>query len=569
MEPSLFEVRRDELVAYLEEEKYLYQKDIEEAEGLSDEEKVEKGLLILHARFTEADKCHYAFSCEENNTKLRAGDAVYLISESSKRRFSAIVVENELEGIILSLEGDFRLEGFYRIEVSQMVMLDPLIELTRRMEEGSIGAAFFKMLFKEKEPSPNGLGAIPAERIKLPSYMNDNQRNAIMQAVKRPSLYTIQGPPGTGKTDVLATIAIQFSQAGKEVLIVSNTHFAVNNALAKIHAKADHLPVSKIGELLKANDLDEGINRYATFQLYAKKRKEKVRRRSDPGAVVGMTIQSAIINLGLRSSGFSPMVVLVDEAGQVSLTQGAILGTFGAGSMLFIGDDRQMPPLYHPHLVGHPLSTSIFTHLKTRFPALSIRLTETFRMNRTITELVSKAFYEDSGEALVPSAYSADRLFKLPSVGVTEDMRLTEKESVILCEVNSDQNATDANRDEATEAVSLIKSAMRGGLLPNQVAVITPFRRQVKLIKTLLKEIPEAAGVIVDTVERLQGKDVEMIIISLCASSAEYIGSMTPFILNKNRLNVMISRAKSKVIIFHSKHLKDPLYKTLLLEYNH
>lgn len=566
MEPSLLEVRRDELLAYLEEEKYLYQKDIEEAEGLSDEEKVDKGLLILHARFTEACERHYAFGCEENNTKLRAGDAVYLISESSKRRFSAIVVENELEGIILSLDGDFHLEGLYRIEVSQMVMLDPLIELTRRMEEGSIGTAFFKMLFVGKQPATKGLGAIPAERIKLPDYMNDNQRGAIMQAVKRPSLYTIQGPPGTGKTDVLATIAIQFSQAGKEVLIVSNTHFAVNNALAKIYAKADNLPVAKIGELLKANDLDAGINRYANFHLYAKKRKEKVRRRSDPGAVVGMTIQSAIINLGLRSSGFSPMVVLVDEAGQVSLTQGAILGTFGAGSILFIGDDRQMPPLFHPHLVGHSLSTSIFTHLKNLFPALSIRLTETYRMNRAITELVSKAFYEDSGEPLISSAFSADRRFKLPKVELTDDARLTEKESVILCEVGDDENATDSNIAEATEAVSLIKSAIAGGLQPSQVAVITPFRRQVRLIKTLLKEVPEAADVVVDTVERLQGKDVEMILISLCSSSAEYIASMAPFILNRNRLNVMISRAKSKVILLYSKCLKSRLHDTLLLE---
>ena len=260
------------------------------------------------------------------------------------------------------------------------------------------------------------------------------------------------------------------------------------------------------------------------------------------------------------------MVLLVDEAGQVSLTQGAILGTFGAGSILFIGDDRQMPPVFHPHLVGHALSTSIFTHLKNRFPALSIRLTETYRMNRTITELVSKAFYEDSGEALVASAFSADRLFKLPNMGEVSDIRLTEKESVVVCEVKSDENATDSNRDEAIEVVSLIKSAILGGLQTDQVAVITPFRRQVKLIRTLLKELPEAADVIVDTVERLQGKDVEMIVISLCSSSAEYIGSMTPFILNRNRLNVMISRAKSKVILFHSKHLKHPLYSTLLLD---
>lgn len=568
METGLLNNQREVLLAYLEKEKLLYQKDIETAEGLTDEEKVAKGLLILHAQFTESMHQHYAFSCEENNTKLRSGDSVYLISEANKRRFSANVVENELEGIVLSLDGNYPLEGMYRIEVSQMVMLDPLIELTRRIAEGSIGAAFFKMLFCDRQPSAKGLGALPSERIKLPNYMNEMQQTAIRKASQRPSLYTIQGPPGTGKTDVLATIAMLFSNAGKEVLIVSNTHFAVNNALAKIHSKAGQLPVVKIGEELKAMELDENIERYATFYNYSKKRKEKVRRRTDPGAIVGMTIQSAIINLGLRSSGFSPMLVLVDEAGQVDLTQGAVLGTFGAGSILLIGDDKQMPPVFHPQLVGHPLARSIFSYVKERFPSFTLRLTETYRMNHEITALISKAFYEDSGAALVASNYSAERCFTLPQPlpESVADPRLAPTPSVQFCQVDSDTMCCDDNEAEAIQAVSLVATALRGGLPACQLAVITPFRCQVKLIRTLLKAHPEANEVVVDTVERLQGKDVELIIISLCSSSTDYIHQMEEFILNRNRLNVMISRAKSKVILLFSAYLKRALFNTLLME---
>lgn len=98
------------------------------------------------------------------------------------------------------------------------------------------------------------------------------------------------------------------------------------------------------------------------------------------------------------------------------------------------------------------------------------------------------------------------------------------------------------------------------------MAVITPFRRQVKLIHSLLKVNPLANRVVVDTVERLQGKDVELIIISLCASSAEYINAMGEFILNKNRLNVMISRAKSKVILLFSENLRRALTQILGIE---
>ena len=568
MDDITLERQREELLAYLENEKLLFQNDIEEARGMTDEVKVEKGLLVVHALFTASMGQHYAFSCQENNTKLRSGDSVYLVSEGNYRRYEAVVVENEMEGIVLSMENTYSLKGYYRIEVSQMILLDPLIQLTRRIEGGGPGAAFFKMLFCGKQPAVKGLGALPPERISLPNYMNERQQTAIRKVAQRPSLFTLQGPPGTGKTDVLATIAILFSRAGKEVLIVSNTHFAVNNALSKIHAKESLLPVIKIGEELKALELEEGIERYATFYNYNKSRKLKVRRRIDPAAIVGMTIQSATINLGLRTSGFSPMVVLVDEAGQMELSQGAVLGAFGAGSIILIGDDQQMPPVFHHQLVNHPLARSIFSYVKELFPSLSLRLTETYRMNKEITALVSKAFYEDSGEGLVSSNHSAGRRFSLPcaTTQVGLDPLLQAFPSVVLCQVDSARPCRDDNEAEATKVASLVTQAINGGVPPTEMAVITPFRRQVKLIHSLLKVNPLANRVVVDTVERLQGKDVELIIISLCASSAEYINAMGEFILNKNRLNVMISRAKSKVILLFSENLRRALTQILGIE---
>lgn len=57
---------------------------------------------------------------------------------------------------------------------------------------------------------------------------------------------------------------------------------------------------------------------------------------------------------------------------------------------------------------------------------------------------------------------------------------------------------------------------------------------------------------LVDTVERLQGQDVEMIIISFCITSDDFFNEQRDFVLNRNRLNVMFSRAKTKVVLLGS-----------------
>jgi len=57
---------------------------------------------------------------------------------------------------------------------------------------------------------------------------------------------------------------------------------------------------------------------------------------------------------------------------------------------------------------------------------------------------------------------------------------------------------------------------------------------------------------IIDTVERLQGQDVDVIILSFSISDDAYYATQRSFLLNPNRLNVMISRAKQKVVIIKS-----------------
>ena len=85
------------------------------------------------------------------------------------------------------------------------------------------------------------------------------------------------------------------------------------------------------------------------------------------------------------------------------------------------------------------------------------------------------------------------------------------------------------------------------------VAVITPYRKQVNLVREEWANTGgKSSDILIDTVERLQGQDVDVIILTMSVSDIEYYKTQETFLLNKNRLNVMISRAKLKVIIVKS-----------------
>ena len=78
------------------------------------------------------------------------------------------------------------------------------------------------------------------------------------------------------------------------------------------------------------------------------------------------------------------------------------------------------------------------------------------------------------------------------------------------------------------------------------------FRRQVLAIRTSLRSKLNSDIPLVDTVERLQGQDVDLVILSFSVTDDEFYRQTMNFLLNRNRLNVMISRAKKKVVIVKS-----------------
>lgn len=112
--------------------------------------------------------------------------------------------------------------------------------------------------------------------------------------------------------------------------------------------------------------------------------------------------------------------------------------------------------------------------------------------------------------------------------------------------------------------VEMLRALLKEGRKPEDIAVITPFRKQVRLLREKAKEVISQDFLpLIDTVERLQGQDVDCIILTFASSDENYIKEVHEFLFNPNRLNVMISRAKTKVVIFGSEKIQQYLKQIL------
>ena len=560
---------RDEIVAYLQKEKECILQEQEANEKLTDVEKIDKGLLIRNATLTEfdAEKRQAFITCPENNSKFRTGDRVDIVIDG--QRMDALVVENGLEEITLQVGNDVTLQdgANLSVEAKGMCMVDSILALMDNIVPGAPGYSFLCQI--------EGIQPVVGERARQRQERIDRVIHeahgmsaydaAVHIANAMPSFFCIQGPPGSGKTTLLAKIAANLNANGNSILIIANTHQAVNNALNAIVQANSNMFVAKIGHWLKRDKLDHRVGHFKS--LYGcMEYLRKTYGKHPPAQIIGMTFLSAVIEVGLQNTRFAPTGVLVDEASQIPLPYAAVIGGFGASSTIFFGDEMQMPPIFHNEQKRDPLSVSVFEHLKKKYPQLAITLDKTYRMNDEICALIQRHFYPEVN--LNPDVSAKDRRLSAELSGKSQHLcpairQIFNDDKSVQILISDLADQTDENPQEADWAKEIVLEAFR--LLQDQpgvnkkerVAVITPFRRQARLIKGMLRN----AGVLtnemplVDTVERLQGQTVDIIVLSFCSSDLEYICDNASFLFDVRRTNVMISRAKTKVVIMASEHL--------------
>ncbi|MES2568949.1 MAG: AAA domain-containing protein [Verrucomicrobiota bacterium] len=372
--------------------------------------------------------------------------------------------------------------------------------------------------------------------------VNESQGEAIAQAVATDLCHLIQGPPGTGKTFVLAHVIKQRVARGERVLIAAATHRAIHNALNMVRRVAPEIEqIVKIGK--EIHDPGLRVPQYEAFSA-------SPLARCEEGYVVGATPFS-IRSRRMRGVEFD--VVIVDEAGQVTLPL-ALMAMLSAERYLFIGDHKQLPPVLQSVPATEAAFSSIFGRLSGR--GFETLLEVTYRMNAELSRWPAGTFYHDR---LHPAPENAGRRLALPQAARDFTEILDPQKPLVFVELDH-CNAQRFSNDEAIFVADLLADLCRAGFALSQVAVVVPFRRQARQIRFFLKTRTALHGhdlseCVIDTVDRMQGQEREVVIISMTASEPGYVSRLAGFILQPQRLNVAVTRARSKVIILASEQL--------------
>ena len=545
---------KQSLLNYLFVEKTFEDEDAEKQKMMSDEEKIENDLLLVGATVVSQDENIYELNVPDNYSKLRVGDKVILNDIHLASSFDATITDVFFDTITVMCDKQLDISSSFTIEQKSPQLINTLISCLEGIYSGIPGAAFLRLLSGEEPFEKEDFLKVNVDDIpnfdKIKELMNAEQLNAVSNMLEYPPVHVLQGPPGTGKTLVLAATAIATAHMNREVVVIANTHHAVNNALKKIKSIDKKSTVIKVGSLLKAEELDDTVIKFSTFKEYYEF-SYKNRKKKRSGHIIGLTIWGALTYLGLRHHAhFRPYHALIDEASLMPLSLATILGKTAPSVCLF-GDSRQMQPIFRSELEQNIMSKSILDYCAENIEGVTVDvLHTTYRMNNEITECVSKAFYEPYGIRLVSSEISSEN--RLEYHGNSESLQWINIETE--CEY------LEENREEAECVSNIVKELLSIGLNHNDIAVVTPFRKQVSLIRSMTRNIvAEDDMPLIDTVERLQGQDVDCVIISFVKTS----DSNVDFIFNPNRLNVMISRAKRKVFIITSNEVGESLKKLI------
>ena len=280
----------------------------------------------------------------------------------------------------------------------------------------------------------------------------------------------------------------------------------------------------------------------------------------------GQIVGGVVLALKNQWSGEPFHRVVFDEASQISLPH-AICGMLAGRRYVFVGDHRQLGPIVQGDHDDEIARLSIFEHLlgmapdgkgdgDGRYPATMLETT--YRMNDGINAFPSARFYRG---LLRPAESCANRRFELRPGGPFDDL-LDPDRPAVFASIAHEGHQMSCEPEARLVRDLLADLILRQGVSPEQVAVVTPYRAQIRLIENLVQgtfATTRHAGAgnrdalpVIDTVERMQGQQREIVIVSLVCSEPEYAAREAAFFFSPNRLNVSITRARTKLVVIAS-----------------
>jgi uncharacterized protein len=366
------------------------------------------------------------------------------------------------------------------------------------------------------------------------------------------SYMLVQGPPGTGKTYLSARAIVDLLAQGQRIGVASNSHKAINNLLMEVERQA--------------------VNRRLVFRGAKKCSDED--HQLNGGMIVDVTKNEDISDGHYDLVGGTAWLfarpefdqsfdyLFIDEAGQVSLAN-VVAMALSARNIVLVGDQMQLSQPaqgVHPGDSGKSALEVLLGDIHTVPAERGIFLAVTRRMHPGVCGFISEAVYDGRLKAedgnkmqrlvLGPNADAALRLSGIAWVPVAHEgcSQKSEPEGVRIRELYA----------------SLLKQrwvnreGVEGPICTEDILVVTPYNMQVNHLKTVLP-----ADARVGTVDKFQGQEAAVVLVSMTTSTAEDISRGMDFLYSRNRLNVAVSRAKCLAAVVASPKLLEASCNTI------
>ncbi len=366
--------------------------------------------------------------------------------------------------------------------------------------------------------------------------------HAAVRALDR-SYVAVQGPPGAGKTFLASHVIARLVAEGAKVGVVAQSHAVIENLMLACCAR-DGFDVSRAVRLRgKSVTPDAPWSEVSDSELV-----ELI--SGEGGLLFGGTVWDYVSER--RVPAGSVDVLVVDEAGQFSLTN-TVAAARAARSVLLLGDPQQLPQVstgVHPY----PVDVSALGWLSDGAAALDPRfgyfLGESWRMDSALCERVSWLSYDG---ALASAAATAGRTLQGVEPGVVSYP--VEHAGCSVRSVQEAQAVVDCVRELLGREWVPAAGAEPRPLAAEDCIVVAAYNAQVDCVREALIAAGLAdssgAGVRVGTVDKFQGQEAAVVLVSLASSRVDS-GRGTGFVLSPNRLNVAVSRGQWQAVLVHS-----------------
>ncbi|MEH7829828.1 TM0106 family RecB-like putative nuclease [Gemmobacter denitrificans] len=359
----------------------------------------------------------------------------------------------------------------------------------------------------------------------------------------------IQGPPGTGKTYVTARAILSLVRKGARVGVTSNSHEAIRNVLMGcLSALEDEdLPIT-LDLVHKTGGDDDGYPDDCPVR----------RTTSNDDAAGGQHVVGATAWFFSRDENVQAFDWLfVDEAGQVGLANMVAMGR-AARNIVLVGDPRQLPQVIqgaHPEPANLSCLDWMLGEHATVPPDRGIFLPVSRRMHPEVCRFISDQVYEGRLNGHPDTARQAVSGTRFPEAGAFWVPVPHEGNAQIAAE---EVEAIRAAVADLLRGTWTDKDGTTRPMRASDIIVVAPYNAQVNALRDALP-----GAIRVGTVDKFQGQEAPVCLVSMTASSAEETSRGMEFLFSLNRINVAVSRAKGLALVFGAPRLREAKCETV------